>query len=660
MTTSAILPSKMSSHLSRVSTDYRSKLDTYLAYEKRMSLLKGRYQFLEYLQNGSFGKVSCALDMATNTKVAIKSMKKTTNEMILMARQEISIMQLIGKHPNSVQLIESFETKKFIILVLEFVDSGDLYDAVHNQTNLGKLIQNDEKTFVSLVSQLVEIIQFAHSKGIYHRDIKPENVLLMKDGTVKLCDWGLSITSIDCYEFNVGTEKYMPPEALSRFYKPTGLTYDAYNGYSYDSKLADVWSFGITLLFALFGKCPFRKASLEKDTNFQKFCKSKSFLYDYYPNMNTTTFDAIVETMLNERDLIGGVKKIQTVGLITGFTLDQEYRHHDDATAAALARENVIVNANANANANVTNNADFDVDHLDEDEEGQFGGEMFMFDEENDMAAGSGYGSGSTGVSAIGNDDSSTSSYSSSEIELPLPVPQSSSKLPQQQQQQQQQHGLPLKPSDPITISTPTQDQKLKELEHFRVIIDDLIQNNNKNAANLYNNNNNNNYTDYNYYNTSYNRTMTNGSTPASPSIFDNAMTKITTTMTNSTNTNININTNTNLKAVATTATTATTNMSYSDEKFMVPMGRSSWFDDFDEIDVDLDFNGKFTGVGVGAGFNLNVGLGFNGNVNGNGNGNGEDSEDDDGDCDCDCDEESVGSVHNKNYNFIQLKKRLA
>ncbi|GME83016.1 unnamed protein product [Ambrosiozyma monospora] len=276
MTTSLILNSKISSHLNRV--DSRPTLDPYLLYERRQLPLCGKYRFLHYLQQGTFGRVTCAIDKVSNTKVAIKAIKKTTDDAITGARREVEIMQMIGNHPNSVQLLDYTETENYIILVLEYADSGDLYDAVHEQTRLAKLIQSDENYFISLVTQLVSVIEFAHSKGVYHRDIKPENVLLMNDGTVKLCDWGLASTNIDCYEFNLGTEKYMPPEALTKGLKKTGLSYDPSNFYCYNSKYADVWSLGVTLLYTLFGKCPFRKACPATDGNFQKFLKNKSFL----------------------------------------------------------------------------------------------------------------------------------------------------------------------------------------------------------------------------------------------------------------------------------------------------------------------------------------------------------------------------------------------
>ncbi|KAG7811161.1 hypothetical protein KL921_002789 [Ogataea angusta] len=310
--TSTVLSDKVDSQLKLLSHDLQATMDEYLAYEKG-SYLKNKYKFLSNLQNGSFGQVTCALNMVDNTKVAVKALKKTIPGISFMARHEISIMRKLGYHPNVCQLLESFETKKYIVLVLEYVPGGDLYDAIHTQSPLGVEYQTNPQMFLSLVNQLADVMRYAYSRGVYHRDIKPENVLLMRDGSIKLCDWGLATYAGKCRDFNVGTEKYMAPEALRQ------------KGEWYDAKGADSWSLAITLLFTLFGKCPFRKADTN-DVNYVNFLKSKEFLYDYYPSINEVSFRAIVECFMVERDLDGGLELLRREGPTKGFTLDQEYK----------------------------------------------------------------------------------------------------------------------------------------------------------------------------------------------------------------------------------------------------------------------------------------------------------------------------------------------
>ncbi|ODV87922.1 hypothetical protein CANARDRAFT_26101 [[Candida] arabinofermentans NRRL YB-2248] len=287
-------------------------MDEYSQYERSLTLLQSRYKFHSNLQNGSFGKVTCAIDIHRNQKVAIKSLKKTIPGITQMTNHEIKVMKQLGEHEQIVQLLDHFETKKYIILVLEFVEDGDLYDAIHNQTILGLSFQNDSSKFIKLLNQLYSVLTYTQSKGVYHRDIKPENILLTSNGDIKLCDWGLASLSQECNDFNIGTEKYMSPESLTQ----TTQTYDAIK--------SDTWSLGITLLFTLFGKCPFRKASLS-DFNYMKFTENCEFLLDYYPSINMVSFIGIVKYFLIERDLVKGLEYLTRESKISGLTIDQEH-----------------------------------------------------------------------------------------------------------------------------------------------------------------------------------------------------------------------------------------------------------------------------------------------------------------------------------------------
>lgn len=308
-TTTSSASSVASSTLSSLSADFRANLDQYVQYSKGKASLNNRYSFISNLQTGSFGKVSCAFDTYSNRKVAIKALKKSVSGVATMAQHEVSIMKQLGYHKNVTQLLDYFETKKYYIMVLEFADSGDLYDAIHNKTPLGLALQNNHLAFANFLSQILDVIQFSHSRGIYHRDIKPENILLMNDGTIKLCDWGLSTNLLISSDYNVGTEKYMAPEALVKG--------------NYNCQHLDAYSLGITLLFTLFNRCPFRKASLE-DTNYSAFIRSQHFIYDFFPNISNLAFEGIINKLLLQRDFNGVKYMIENA--YQGFTLDQEHQ----------------------------------------------------------------------------------------------------------------------------------------------------------------------------------------------------------------------------------------------------------------------------------------------------------------------------------------------
>lgn len=307
-----------SSTLSTLTADFRAgpgaNVDEYVLYSKGKTLLGGRYSFISNLQTGSFGKVSAAFDSVSGQRVAIKALKKSVNGVAAMAQHEMKIMNQLGYHRNITQLLDYLESRKYCILVLEYADQGDLYDAIHNKTPLGLALQTNYSAFANFLSQILNVLSYSHSRGVYHRDIKPENILLTSDGTIKLCDWGLSTTNLIASDYNVGTEKYMAPEALIKG--------------NYNCQQLDAYSLGITLLFTLFNRCPFRKATME-DNNYNSFIHSKHFIYDFFPNISSLSFDGIIEGLLIKRDLDGSIQKMIDNAHL-GFTLDQQQQHEED------------------------------------------------------------------------------------------------------------------------------------------------------------------------------------------------------------------------------------------------------------------------------------------------------------------------------------------
>jgi SNF-related kinase len=99
--------------------------------------------------------------------------------------------------------------------------------------------------------QIFEGYQAFHNAGYVHRDLKPANILVAKDGSLRLADFGFSKkrTLIDRENYNVGTPIYMPRESL---------TANIYN------EKTDVWALGITLYEILFGEVPFRGRTEEE------------------------------------------------------------------------------------------------------------------------------------------------------------------------------------------------------------------------------------------------------------------------------------------------------------------------------------------------------------------------------------------------------------
>eukprot|EP00252_Welwitschia_mirabilis_P021837 TRINITY_DN571_c0_g1_i1.p1 TRINITY_DN571_c0_g1~~TRINITY_DN571_c0_g1_i1.p1 ORF type:complete len:378 (-),score=95.30 TRINITY_DN571_c0_g1_i1:503-1636(-) len=150
-------------------------------------------------------------------------------------------MKLI-KHPNVIQLYEVMASKTKIYLVMEFVSGGELFDKI---VNYGRLKEDEARRYFQ---QLINAVDYCHSRGVYHRDLKPENLLLDSYGNLKVSDFGLSALSQQVRDDGLlhttcGTPNYVAPEVI--------------NDKGYDGSTADLWSCGVILFVLMAGYLPF-------------------------------------------------------------------------------------------------------------------------------------------------------------------------------------------------------------------------------------------------------------------------------------------------------------------------------------------------------------------------------------------------------------------
>ncbi len=207
----------------------------------------GRYEVLDELGRGTMGVVYRARDPAINRIVAIKSIslggqppeaQSEYRERFLREAEAAGRLSHAGII-TVFDLGEEPETHRPYI-VMEYVKGKSLERS-------GKLTSGNA---VSLVRELAEALDFAHSRGVIHRDLKPSNILLTEDGHAKIADFGiakLNLSELTACGQIFGTPAFMSPEQL--------------NGRPVDGR-SDLFSLGAILYTLLTGHRPFQGNSV--------------------------------------------------------------------------------------------------------------------------------------------------------------------------------------------------------------------------------------------------------------------------------------------------------------------------------------------------------------------------------------------------------------
>ncbi|KAF7208702.1 NUAK family SNF1-like kinase 2 [Nothobranchius furzeri] len=202
--------------------------------------LKHRYEFLETLGKGTYGKVKKARERSGRL-VAVKSIRKEKikdEQDLVHIRREIEIMSSLC-HPHIISIYEVFENKDKIVIVMEYASRGDLYDYICDKKNLS---ERDARHFFR---QVVSAVHYCHQNGIVHRDLKLENILLDANSNVKIADFGLSnlYHGDEFLQTFCGSPLYASPEIV--------------NGRPYRGPEVDTWSLGVLLYTLVHGTMPF-------------------------------------------------------------------------------------------------------------------------------------------------------------------------------------------------------------------------------------------------------------------------------------------------------------------------------------------------------------------------------------------------------------------
>ena len=198
----------------------RARVDSKKPKEKLPSdgISIGDYILGATIGQGTFGQVKVGIHIRSGEKVAIKILEKAKIGIqktdVERVEREIRILKCM-RHPNIIQLYEVIDTDFAIYLIMEFADGGEMFEYIVAKTRI------PEAEATKLFLQLVDGLEYLHSKDVTHRDLKPENLLLQSTKNngwiLKIVDFGLSNTHENgrLLKTACGSPCYAAPEMIA-------------------------------------------------------------------------------------------------------------------------------------------------------------------------------------------------------------------------------------------------------------------------------------------------------------------------------------------------------------------------------------------------------------------------------------------------------------
>ena len=250
-----------------------------------------KYYTKQPIGKGTFSTVKLGINKETREKVAIKILEKSKIKIkddLERINREIKMLKDFN-YINVIKIYEILENESYHYFIMEYCENGELFNHI---VDLQRLSDKEASYFYY---QLINGLEYIHSKGVVHRDLKPENLLLGKGNILKIIDFGLSnffngkyLLSTPC-----GSPCYASPEMVSG---------KKYNGFK-----IDIWSTGIILYAMVCGYLPF-----EDNDNEILFRKILECNLEYPNNLSDNVIDLmnkILVTKPERRIDIDGIKK---------------------------------------------------------------------------------------------------------------------------------------------------------------------------------------------------------------------------------------------------------------------------------------------------------------------------------------------------------------
>lgn len=237
------------------------------------------YEWGLQLGSGATAKVYHCLRKADKKEFAVKVIEKKIDRKIV--KTEIGAL-LRMQHPNILRLEQVFETSSRILMVLELVTGGELFERIVEKTFYS------ESEAAKCVEEILRAVNELHTNGIVHRDLKPENLLYATradDSPVKIADFGLSkiLQEHALMQTVCGTPGYCAPEVLR------GVAYDA---------AVDMWSVGVIVYILLCGYEPFYDDDGDQ-AMFRKILKANYEFHDpWWNEVSASAKDLVTQLLL--------------------------------------------------------------------------------------------------------------------------------------------------------------------------------------------------------------------------------------------------------------------------------------------------------------------------------------------------------------------------
>uniref|UniRef100_A0A8C1TVK3 Si:dkey-240h12.4 n=1 Tax=Cyprinus carpio TaxID=7962 RepID=A0A8C1TVK3_CYPCA len=206
------------------------------------------YEIGSVLGSGHFGQVCEVRERATGVLWAGKflKLKKSAGSRLGLERKnvekEVEVLQGL-QHQNIMALKDVFESRAEVVLIVELIKGGELFDFIAEKENL------TETEAIEFMKQILKGVSYMHQKNVAHFDLKPENIMLSDkhapNPDIKIIDFGMAYRFIqgEEYKSSGGTPQYIAPEIIN--YEPLGTA-------------ADMWSIGVITYILLSGLSPFQ------------------------------------------------------------------------------------------------------------------------------------------------------------------------------------------------------------------------------------------------------------------------------------------------------------------------------------------------------------------------------------------------------------------